>query len=299
MHPFNNSSELNSFYDYITQMGQTPQTAKSYRYTIEHFLSSNPDAKAYNYQDVIAYLSTLNQTSQQNKQRVLAALKKYYYYLISIGERETHPCNTLYLRTAKRSKTIIFQDLFTPEELELLLEREERYQYLTDRNRLIMSLFIYQGLTSEEISTMKLDHIDLENAKLYIPSSKKQARRYLPIKPKQFGLFDKYLRHSRKQIFQVNNIQKSSDYLFINKLGNPIIDVKHLTEVFKYLFQDRNLTPTTIRKSVIANWLNVQNIPLEQVQLMAGHRWISSTIKYRKPNPERQRELINQWHPLG
>ncbi len=55
----------------------------------------------------------------------------------------------------------------------------------------------------------------------------------------------------------------------------------------------------TIRQSVIANWLNEKKLPLEQVQLMAGHRWISSTLKYRQNNIEQQRELMNKWFPLG
>ncbi len=38
---------------------------------------------------------------------------------------------------------------------------------------------------------------------------------------------------------------------------------------------------------------------MEQVQLMAGHKWISATERYRYAPLEEQRELINKFHPLN
>jgi len=63
-------------------------------------------------------------------------------------------------------------------------------------------------------------------------------------------------------------------------------------------FADRNLNLKTIRQSVIANWLNEKHIPMEQVQLMAGHRWISATARYCFTPIDEQQELINKFHPL-
>ncbi|MEO6882419.1 MAG: hypothetical protein ABI199_00190 [Bacteroidia bacterium] len=68
--------------------------------------------------------------------------------------------------------------------------------------------------------------------------------------------------------------------------------------IYKPLFPDRNLNTKTIRQSVIANWLNEKKIPLEQVQLLAGHRWTSSTERYKQNNLNEQRTLINKWFPL-
>jgi integrase/recombinase XerD len=75
--------------------------------------------------------------------------------------------------------------------------------------------------------------------------------------------------------------------------------INYLIKTLKPLFPDRNLNAKTIRQSVIANWLNEKKIPLEQVQLLAGHRWPSSTAVYRQNSIEEERELINRFHPLG
>jgi len=43
----------------------------------------------------------------------------------------------------------------------------------------------------------------------------------------------------------------------------------------KALFPNKKLNPQTIRQSVIANWLNVDKIPLEDVQLLSGQKWMT------------------------
>ena len=94
-------------------------------------------------------------------------------------------------------------------------------------------------------------------------------------------------------------LREETDAFILGKLGNRITvdDVHYITSTFKPLFPDRKLSPLTIRQSVIANWLNEKKIPLEQVQLMAGQKWISTTVRYRQTSIEEQREMMNKWFP--
>jgi site-specific recombinase XerD len=113
--------------------------------------------------------------------------------------------------------------------------------------------------------------------------------------PKQYRILDRYINENRKDL-----IRDKTEALVIGKLGTALTadDIHYLVSTYKMLFPDRNLTPATIRQSVISNWLNEKKLPLEQVQLLAGHRWISSTAKYRQHNMEQQRELMNKWFPV-
>jgi len=52
-----------------------------------------------------------------------------------------------------------------------------------------------------------------------------------------------------------------------------------------------------IRASVIAGWLNHYN--LRQVQYMAGHRYVSSTERYRSDNLEDLQKELEKYHPLN
>lgn len=284
---------MNTFERYLWEHGHTPMTVKSYLYEIDIFLSANPQAKSYKYIDIINYVNekAKDYPGTHTINRILATIKKYYDYLIEQGEMEYHPCRTLYLKN-KKGKDVIHQDLFTSQELELLMNRKERFKDIELKNRAIMSLLIYQGLASGEIPKLKVHHVNLDNGTLFIKESKMLAHRHLEINPKQY----KFLYRCMNEMERVG-----TDNLLIGRWGQPITndDVQHIVHTCKPLFPERNLNPKTIRQSVIANWLNERKLPLEQVQLMAGHKWVSSTERYKQANLNEQRELINKWHPLG
>ncbi len=87
------------------------------------------------------------------------------------------------------------------------------------------------------------------------------------MRPKQYRILDNYINDGHKKL-----LREPTDLLLLGKLGTQLTvdDIHYLVCTFKGLYPDRNLTPTTIRKSVIANWLNENKIPLEQVQIMSG-----------------------------
>ena len=193
---------------------------------------------------------------------------------------------------------MLLNDLFSSEELELLMNRKERYPALKLKNQVIISLLIYQGLMPGEIVELKTTNVDLDAGTIFLKGNTKLSRRHLELIPKQYRLFDRYLNESRAQLKQKG---LKTDALVLGKLGTPITvdDVNYIVETAKSLFADRNLNPKTIRASVIANWLNEKKIPLEQAQLLAGHKWISTTVGYRHTSVDKQREMINKFHPLG
>ena len=287
-----------SFKKYLHQYGHTDKTIKSYLHAYKIITNDNPQLYSYKFKDVINYLNEKSKeySNGNTKVYILNGLKKYFDYLIEIGKRDDHPCLNLQIRNQRR-KEIIHQDLFTSKELELLLEREERYEDLKQRNRVVMSLLIYQGLNSAEISNLNLSHIDLDSGVVFIKASKKIGQRHIELVNKQYRLFDTYLNEGRKSLHR-DTIPTNA--FVLGKLGTRISvdDIHYLVSTLKGLFPDRNLTPTTIRQSVIANWLNEKKIPLEQAQLMSGQKWISTTVKYRQNNIEEQRELMNKWFPI-
>jgi integrase/recombinase XerD len=289
---------VKTFRQYLESFNLADSTIDNYINLADAFLTANPDATKYSYKDVLNYITEkLKQKAKPTtvKASLLAAIKKYYDYLIEIGIRNDHPCRTLTLKN-KSNKQVIHQDLFSAEELELILEREERYEQQITKNKLISSLLIYQGLTVGEIIRLKVQHIDLDKALIYVKESRYQSRRYLEIQPKQYPLLEKYIREERKK-----RLKEETDILILGIRGTRIkeLEIWRLIDSFKYLFPQRHLTAGTVRQSVISNWLNEKKIPLEQVQLMAGHKWISTTAKYRFTSIDEQRELVNKFHPLS
>jgi integrase/recombinase XerD len=289
-----------TFEQYLLKMSFAKETRKTYRCIIEKYLFDNPDAIHYKYQDVLRYMEIICKQllSRNTRQGKLVAIKKYYDYLVDEGIRDDHPCKTLNIKGAVK-KGIIFSDLFSMDELESLMEREERYPHLKLKHQVIISLLIYQALLPSEIISLKLNHIDMDAGTIYIRGGRELTSRHLEIHPKQYRLFDHYVYEARKRLLYKG---LGNDYFILNFQGKNYTasdGIGYLADTFKSYFPDRNLTTKSIRDSVIAFWLNVRNIPLEQVQLLAGHRWISSTLRYRQVSIDEQREILNKFHPLG
>lgn len=274
----------------------TQQTTESYLYIINNFCLENTNAEKLTYSDIVRYINFLVQRGLSEQTRVtnLSAIKKYYDYLISIGERDDHPCRSISIRSKK--KDVQTQNLFSSEELELLFSRPNRYANLSNRNMAIISLLIYQGLSSDEIVRLNTTNVNLDSGIIFIKASKRYKARTLSLHRTQFSIFYEYINTVRDRLIRV-----PTKSLFLTKVGEPMsVDGIHaMIEPLKGLFPGRALSPLTIRQSVIANWLNERKLPLEDVQVMAGHRFPSATDRYKSINVEEKRKWVNQFHPLG
>jgi integrase/recombinase XerD len=272
------------------------QTVSSYLFAINHFLKLNSKAKRYKYENIVKYMDEISLKQPNSKYRVviLSAIKKYYDYLVMSGYRTDHPCKRLNIKV-NSNQAIQVQDLFSSSELQLLLERENRYKHLDIRNNVLLSLLIYQGLTSDDIIKLTVKDIDLENGTIYIKASNMLNKRTLELVSKQMILFSNYINQTRGEMLRCK-----TEKFIITKLGKPITvgGIHGMIDPLRALFPDRKLNPQTIRMSVICNWLNEKKITLERAQELAGHKWPGTTEKYIKVNSSQQREMINRYFPM-
>lgn len=281
--------------EYLDMM-HTRETAKSYGYTIENYLALNPKAPTSTYADIIEFLNSQNQriTRANTRATFLSGIKRYYDYLIYTEQRSDHPCRTL---TVKHERIQVqFQQLFTEDELELLLKRENRYKHLESRNKAILSLLIYQGLRSEEISRLKPEDLDIDSGIIKVRATKTTAKRILGLRPNQAVYLVDYLNNHREHL-----LKGWYKELFITARGIPysVEAIGNMLKPLQGLFPDKSLNANTIRQSVISNWLNQRKLPLGDVQIMAGHKYPSSTERYKNQDAHTKRNLINRYHPLG
>lgn len=275
----------------------TQKTANAYSREIEIYTTNNPSAKKYTYTEIINYIGILRTKYSNSKtiNRILSSIKAYYNYLCFIEIRKDNPTKSIVLRD-KISRDIQLQDLFTLEELETLLHRKERYTHLEYRNKVLMSLLIYQGLQPRELSTITINDINLEQATIYIKATTKTNSRELPLKASQIILFQKYETEIRKKLLKEN---KTDNYL-IGIRGNDFTETditSHIKNNYKGLFTGRKVNAMTIRQSVITNLLKQHN-DLRIVQSFAGHKYPSTTERYKQNDVEALQQQINLHHPI-
>lgn len=285
-----------SLEDYLKER-YTQKTAEAYRREIEAYLQNFPKARIAVYKDITAYLGALR--TRYNKpgtiNRILCSIKAYYDFLNYSGRRKDNPARAIKLRD-NRNRDIQLQDLFTEKELETLLERKERFNLLTYRNRVLTSLLIYQALLPTELENLTVNDINLTNGTVYIKATNITNSREIPLKPTQIMLLHQYINEIRLKLLK-NPLDQS---LLIGSRGEPMKGediTKHVKRSFKGRFKGRNVNITTIRQSVITNLLKAGN-DLRVVQVFAGHKYPSTTEKYKQTNVEALQTAINQHHPI-
>lgn len=226
------------------------------------------------------------------------AVKIYFNYLLEIGKRKDHPCSELNLKD-KINKQIQVDNLYSSETLENYFEtyKIRKKKHLENRNKILISLLIYQALTVREIAELEIQNIDLEKAEIHIKKGYRQQKRILPLQAKQILLFYKYLEKDRLNLLKYNckNLEEKS--FILGQYGekiNPHGISKMINETRK---ENEKIKPMKIRQSVIANLLKKEN-DTRIVQVFSGHKKASTTQQYKQTDLEILQNAINLYHPI-
>jgi integrase/recombinase XerD len=277
----------------------TARTAHGYQLMIENYCRQVKHPDKAKYKDILRYLE--QERSKGRKPATLlsyiAAIKVYYDYLKKTGNRKDHPCKHLVLKD-RIDYRVNVQELFSSTELQLLLEQPPRAiskpPRIAQRDKVILSLLLYQGLTTKNIVNLELQDLNLEQATIYIKSEANLNARTLELHPKQIMLISKYLQEERTILNRNNSTKLILTRRYQAERGCGVHDV---VKVYKYLFPDKTLSPLTIRQSVIANLLKAEK-DIRVVQVFAGHRSPMTTERYQQTGIEELTAAIAKFHPL-
>jgi len=103
----------------------------------------------------------------------------------------------------------------------------EKSESIKKRDKVILSLLIYQALTTSEIIELKVSDIDLEEGTIKIRSIENPGRRgnkarLLILKSKQILLFDNYIKKHRKELWRRQKPSKRLGYFILNEQGGKL-----------------------------------------------------------------------------
>lgn len=268
-------------------------TVGSYLYIINRFLAHYPNASNLSLNSIEEYFTYLKQNGATVRYRgvVIASIKAYYDFLLDIGKIKSHPCR--YLKTETKPTGINFGEFLSIQEMELLIKvKEHRFPVVMNRDRAIIGLLIYQGMTSQELISLKVSDIDFDMGTVHIQGCRKNRSRTLSLQPSQVIVLINYIEVDRKKL-----ASQKTNKLFISMRGLPMtVDSIHALISRLAVAFDKEVSPANIRKSVINYWLNERKILLEDVQIMAGHRYPSTTQRYINTNTPEQREALSRLH---
>lgn len=249
------------------------------------------------------FIFHLKQTRTESlTRRIILAVRHYYNSL----EIDKNPASGIHIKGRRKS---VVNNIVPFKELQ---ELYDNYQILDDRdsrNKVILGLLIYQGMTTSELQKLEPRHIKIEEGKIYIPGQVNSKSRILALATNQLLDLQKYLVEIRPRMLSNIEAQRPgrkpekvnpiiNEKLFFSEVGSERMknSIYHLFRSVKK-FNPKISSGKIIRSTVIANWLKTKDVRI--VQYMAGHRWVSSTERYNVLNLQELKESLKKYHPLN
>jgi len=285
--------------DYLKRKGLTKGSIETMSGIIILFLKwlnkEQIDPVESTYTDVLQYMKHCQKqgTTQRTIQHYLNCIRHFYDHQIEERQREDNPVSTIKVQGVKR-KTLYH--IFSPTELHGIYNGYLDETLKGKRNKVMLGLLVYQGVKTEEIAKLEVQHVKVKEGKIDIPGGVKSERRTLPLESHQVLEFYDYINTTRKEILSKSG--QKTDRLFVGiEAGNSLDGC--MTRLMFWLRRKNSLVVNAkqLRASVIVKWLRMYN--LREVQYKAGHRYISSTESYQQSDMEGLKEEVNKFHPLG
>jgi site-specific recombinase XerD len=295
---------IEKFKDYLIVRRFMQSTINGHLLNVGYFLkwienNGLHEVENMQYTDLLNYV---NYEQKQNKDVAtinlrISSISKYFEFLKEENLITRNPARTL--RIKGKAKAIIQNPLSYDELLNLYngyksIEKavpnhiKEKSELAHQRNIIIVGLLIWQGLHSGELEKLEVNHVNLNEGIIYIPSTTRSNSRDLKLSSQQIITLHTYIHGGVRDKFK-----PQGEELFIGNLHN-IINLL-LEELKGINLQIKNAQH--IRASVILYWLRQHN--KRQVQYMAGHKYIHSTEAYEVQELETLTNQLTKHHPFG
>ena len=250
-----------------------------------------------------AYLERLKRAgfATSTSARRLSALKQFYKFLFSEGQRESSPCDSL--EGPKQVRPL--PKVLSEDEVDLLLHTarlRQRRDPSPGNIRLIALLEVLyaSGLRITELVSLPMAALSGDPRLLFI-KGKGGRERMVPISLAARDAMQAYV-DVRKNFLRVSGV-KGNNFLFPSR-GK----VGHLTRLRVSQLLDelaveadidpKRVSPHVLRHAFASHLLN-RGADLRSVQQMLGHADISTTQIYTHILEERLQTLVREGHPLA
>jgi site-specific recombinase XerD len=306
---------MSTFGDYLLSKGHTTQTVDTEQRELARFMvwcdQENMEPEEAGYRDLLAYVQSLRKKGTVKPitlQKYMGTLRHFFAWQVKTGKRDDNPAIDIDIQDIQRK---VLQVMLSKQELERIyqqygtkeLKEEQQSQnwarasaLATKRNKAILGLLVFQGLTSHEIAALTLKSLELRAGKVHVEEGRRHNGRSLTLEAAQVMDLMEYTLSVRGDLLKLTG--KTGDQLFVSvgtgsKLNNTLN--KLLEQITR--IEPKVKTLQQLRASVITHWIKTLN--LREAQHRAGHRYVSSTEAYLINDLEGLAEDVARFHPIG
>ena len=271
------------YFQYLrVEKGVSSETIRNYEYDLRLFFDAlhkqtTKDLKSGDIQEFIR-IQTQNMLSIPTILRRISSTKNFYLFL----EKEriiTFQIDSL--EKPKGSKKLPTCIAF--EEVEALLEQPDLDKPEGQRDRAMLEVMYSSGLRISELLDLRMNQINFDRGMVKI-IGKGNKERIVPVGDYALEYLNKYINDGRRK-----NPKRNSDYLFLNRYGEPVSRVYFFLQVKKYAKQagiQVEISPHTLRHCFATHMLE-NGAELRAVQEMLGHANIATTQIYTNISSKR------------
>ena len=273
----------NLYFQYLrVEKGVTNDTIHNYMYDLRKFFGvlkkqNTDDLKASDIQEFIR-IQTQNMLSVPTILRRISSTKNFYLFL----ERE-HIVNFEINELDKPKGSKKLPVCISIEEVEALLNSPDLDKNEGQRDKAMLEVMYSSGLRISELLNLTMRQINFDRGMLRIVG-KGNKERIVPIGDYALEYLNKYINEGRRK-----NINRNSDFVFLNRYGEPLSRVYFFKQVKKYA-KDAGIrveiSPHTLRHCFATHMLE-NGAELRAVQEMLGHANIATTQIYTNISSKR------------
>lgn len=296
--------------NYLESKGHSKKSIKICVYEINMFITwcekEDYDIDNMMYKDVLNYISYLQNEKclkQVSIAKYVLSLKHYFKCLIKEGIRTTNPVLNIHIKGVRRRA---HHRILDDQEMELIYmefrvkekEGHRDFEYMQSlQHKVMLGLYLFQGMDSENLKQMTIQDINLKTSQVTIPSTRRSNERTLELRGIQLLDLMYFTTQCRLDMLEYTQRFECYNDLFINlrETRELKITISNLLKSLQKQFPNIQ-TLQQLRASRITYWLQTEN--LREAQYRAGHKYISSTEKYKVHDVESLALAIEKFHPL-
>ncbi|WP_051482741.1 site-specific tyrosine recombinase XerD [Thioalkalivibrio sp. HK1] len=281
------------------ERGLSPATSSAYRGDLVHFcrwffakMEGEAGVEKARRADILEFISEHSHWPPRTLARRLSALRRFYRHLEREGKVEGNPCDRVESPRLGRSLPTTLSET----QVERLLEAPDLDRPLGLRDRAMLEVLYATGLRVSELVGLSLAQVNLRQGAVRVVG-KGGKERLTPLGEPAIEWIERFLADARSGI--IGGL--SSQALFPTALGKPMSRQAFWQMIRRYALKagiTDPISPHTLRHAFATHLLN-HGVDLRVVQMLLGHRDISTTQIYTHVARERLKNLHLEHHPRG
>ena len=271
------------YFQYLrVEKGVSNETIENYAYYLRQFFKALPkestdDMMKTDISDFVR-VQMKKQLSVATVLRRISSTKNFYLFLEREHIIDFNLMDFEKPRGIKRLPKAISED-----EVEDLLEAPDLSKAEGFRDRTMLEVMYSSGLRVSELLSLKIKQINLEKGIIDV-IGKGNKQRKVPIGEYALDFVNRYINE-----YRIHNPGKRTNYLFLNRYGNPISRQYFFMQIKKYAEIagiDEDISPHTLRHCFATHMLK-NGAELRALQEMLGHSNLSTTQIYTNVSTKR------------